>query len=41
MQSMSENDFECFGSTGVTSPASAMLERSASDRSRPFDRIPA
>jgi hypothetical protein len=27
IQSMSENDFERFASTGVKSPASAMLER--------------
>jgi len=33
-QSMSENDFECFASTGEKSPASAMLERLASDRTR-------
>jgi len=26
MQSMSENDFECFASTGVKSPANAMFE---------------
>jgi hypothetical protein len=26
MQSMSENDFECFASTGVKSPLNAMFE---------------
>ena len=26
IQSMSENDFECFASTGVKSPANAMFE---------------
>ena len=34
MQSMSENDLECFARTGVKSPANAMLESSASDRRR-------
>ena len=29
MQSTSENDFECLASTGVKSPANAMLERLA------------
>ncbi len=29
MQSMSENDFECFASTDVKSPANAILERLA------------
>src|ERR1700751_324672 len=38
MQSISENDFECFASTGVKSPANAMFEHT-NTRYYPQQRI--